>query len=150
MKYLLLILIFFISCNKKENNFDLVSILEQKYLLNIPIYYYFDFSNVDIIKVKAKITSYKNVEQETDSFPNITASGRFVYEGSCAISRDIKTKYNVKFGDIVFVKNLNRFYIIEDVTSEKIKNTIDIFVYKHKKHLPTIHSEVYIIKFKNS
>ncbi|MFH8120443.1 MAG: hypothetical protein QXS37_06580 [Candidatus Aenigmatarchaeota archaeon] len=100
----------------------------------------------DIIQEYCKITSYKNIPEETDSSPHVTASGRYPYEGSTAISRDLKNKYKLNFGDLVYVHSLKKWYIIEDVTAEKIKNTIDILI--HQEHIKTHKSKVLFVKFK--
>lgn len=72
------------------------------------------------------ITSYNNEESQTDDTPHIMASNRMVYEGAIAISRDIKDKYKLKWGDFVLI-NSDRLYVIEDLMNERYKNQVDIF-----------------------
>lgn len=87
-----------------------------------------DISNVTI-------TSYNNEVEQCDDTPNIMASNRLVYEGAVAISRDLKSKYRIKYGDLVYIKVLDSFFVIEDTMNERIKNTIDIFKFDKKESL---------------
>lgn len=81
----------------------------------------------EVIELKGiTITSYNNEESQTDDTPHIMASNRMVYEGAIAISRDIKDKYKLKWGDFVLI-NSDRLYVIEDLMNERYKNQIDIF-----------------------
>jgi len=108
-------------------------VIEHKYKINPD----------EIIKLKkVRLTYYQNHINQTDDTPNITASNRIVYEGSCAISRDLLKK--VRFGDIIFIKKLNKFYIVEDLMNARFKNSIDIFSYEKIK-IPK-YSDVYIIR----
>ena len=63
------------------------------------------------------------------------ASNRLVYEGAVAISRDLKKKYNIKYGDLVYIKVFDSFFVIEDTMNERIKNTIDVFKFDKKESL---------------
>lgn len=83
--------------------------------------------NIEKIKLLVKITSYNNHVDQCDASPNIMASNRLVYEGAVAISRDLKKKYGLKYGDLVYIDIFKKYYIIEDLMNERIKNTIDIF-----------------------
>ena len=76
---------------------------------------------------KISITSYNNHSNQTDDSPNIMASNRLVYEGAIAISRDLKNKYKLKWGDIIYIETLQRYFIIEDLMNERFKNRLDIF-----------------------
>lgn len=76
-----------------------------------------------------EITYYNNTKEQTDSSPNITASNRLVYEGSCAISRDFH-KWLINFGDWVYIERLNEYFVVEDLMAEKHKRRLDIFVFK--------------------
>jgi 3D (Asp-Asp-Asp) domain-containing protein len=87
-----------------------------------------DISNVSI-------TSYNNKVEQCDDTPNIMASNRLVYEGAVAISRDLKRKYQIKYGDLVYIKILDSFFVIEDTMNERIKNTIDVFKFDKKESL---------------
>ena len=87
-----------------------------------------DISNITI-------TSYNNEIQQCDDTPNIMASNRLVYEGAAAISRDLKKKYNIKYGDLVYIKVFDSFFVIEDTMNERIKNTIDVFKFDKNESL---------------
>ena len=87
-----------------------------------------DISNITI-------TSYNNEIQQCDDTPDIMASNRLVYEGAVAISRDLKKKYNIKYGDLVYIKVFDSFFVIEDTMNERIKNTIDVFKFDKNESL---------------
>ena len=81
------------------------------------------------------LTTYTASAKETDSTPNITASG-FVLDSInpakhriIAVSRDIKKKY--KFGTKVKILNAgiyNGVYYIYDVMNKRYKSRIDILI----------------------
>jgi 3D (Asp-Asp-Asp) domain-containing protein len=81
------------------------------------------------------MTTYTNSAKETDSTPNITASG-FVLDSLnpkkhriIAVSRDIKKKF--KFGTKVKILNAgiyNGIYFIEDLMNKRFKSRIDILI----------------------
>ena len=88
------------------------------------------------------ITCYTNRVQETDSTPHHTASGRIVYEGSCAVSQDLygpvlKRKLKdwtpgtgIWPGDILYIENMKRYFIVEDTMNVRHKKHVDLFLYK--------------------
>ncbi len=77
-----------------------------------------------------KFTAYNNHPNQTDSSPNITGSGRQVYEGSIAISQDLLRKV-IYYGDIVYVKKLNRYFVVEDAMNKRHKRRMDIFLFDY-------------------
>lgn len=90
----------------------------------------YNLDNVDFERIELNnitITSYNNESKQTDNTPNIMASNRLVYEGAIAISPDIKRKYKLKYGDLVYINALQRYYVIEDLMNSKFKNKLDIF-----------------------
>ncbi|MEM4460877.1 MAG: hypothetical protein QXY70_01930 [Nanopusillaceae archaeon] len=97
-----------------------------------------------------KCTFYTNTVEETDSTPNITSSNRPVFDGIIALSRDFFNKDNVKFGDLVYVEEINKFFIVEDKMNSKHQNSADIFTYvKDKKLLnKSLKCKIKIFKFK--
>jgi 3D (Asp-Asp-Asp) domain-containing protein len=86
------------------------------------------------------LTTYTASAKETDSTPNITASG-FVLDSInpakhriIAVSRDIKKKY--KFGTKVKILNAgiyNGIYYIHDVMNKRYKSRIDILINPNDK-----------------
>jgi len=78
-----------------------------------------------------KITAYANRVKETDNSPNITRSGRMVYEGSAAVSQDLWNK-EIFFGDILYVEKLDRYFVVEDTMNIRLTKRIDIFTYNYK------------------
>jgi 3D (Asp-Asp-Asp) domain-containing protein len=106
--------------------------------------------NSDVIELKGiTITSYNNEERQTDSTPHIMASNRMVYEGAVAISRDLKEKHKLKWGDFVLLDS-DRLYVIEDLMNERYKNQVDIFSFDKKlsKKINFKNQEIKIYKLK--
>lgn len=131
MKKSILVYILFVLIFAMGSSFDNSHIND---MINIK----YDLSKVEYTKLLLKditITSYNNEQNQTDSTPNITASNRLVYEGSIAISRDLKTKYNLKFGDIVYIPNFKTYYVIEDLMNKRFKNSVDIFKFDKNESL---------------
>jgi 3D (Asp-Asp-Asp) domain-containing protein len=79
------------------------------------------------------LTTYKASESETDSTPNITASGFKITNPKkhkiIAVSRDLKKKY--KFGQKVRIVGAGKYdgtYRVHDVMNKRYRNRIDILV----------------------
>ena len=79
------------------------------------------------------LTTYKASEGETDSTPNITASGFKITNPKkhriIAVSRDLKKKY--KFGQKVRITGAGKYdgtYRVHDVMNKRYKNRIDILI----------------------
>jgi 3D (Asp-Asp-Asp) domain-containing protein len=84
------------------------------------------------------LTCYTNRIEETDSTPHHTASGRIVYEGSCAVSQDIygpviskdkKKRIGIWPGDLIYVVAVNKWLVVEDTMNKRHKRHIDLFMY---------------------
>jgi 3D (Asp-Asp-Asp) domain-containing protein len=81
------------------------------------------------------LTTYKATGSETDSTPNITASGFKISLKNpkkhriIAVSRDLKKKW--KFGTKVRIKNAGKYngvYVVKDVMNKRYKKRIDILI----------------------
>lgn len=79
------------------------------------------------------LTTYKASESETDSTPNITASGFKITNPKkhkiIAVSRDLKKKY--KFGQKIRITNAGKYngtYRVHDVMNKRYRNRIDILI----------------------
>ena len=79
------------------------------------------------------LTTYKASEGETDSTPNITASGFKITNPKkhkiIAVSRDLKKKY--KFGQKIRITNAGKYngtYRVHDVMNKRYRNRIDILI----------------------
>jgi 3D (Asp-Asp-Asp) domain-containing protein len=84
------------------------------------------------------LTTYKASEGETDSTPNITASGFKITNPNkhriIAVSRDLKKKY--KFGQKIRITNAGKYngtYRVHDVMNKRYKNRIDILIGHNEK-----------------
>jgi 3D (Asp-Asp-Asp) domain-containing protein len=79
------------------------------------------------------LTTYKASETETDSTPNITASGFKITNPKkhkiIAVSRDLKRKY--KFGQKIRITGAGKYngtYRVQDVMNKRYRNRIDILI----------------------
>jgi 3D (Asp-Asp-Asp) domain-containing protein len=79
------------------------------------------------------LTTYKASEAETDSTPNITASGFKITNAKkhriIAVSRDLKKKY--KFGQKVRITGAGKYngtYRVHDVMNKRYRKRIDILI----------------------
>ena len=94
------------------------------------------------------LTTYKATESETDSTPNITASGFKITNPKkhriIAVSRDLKKKY--KFGQkvrIVGAGKYNGTYRVHDVMNKRYRNRIDILIGHNDKQTKLKKVKVY-------
>lgn len=111
---------------------------------------------VDLIVVDTEmvtLTIYSPIQGETDSTPNITASGFKIdldnprKHNIIAISRDLKRKW--KFNQKVRVKGAGKYngiYTIKDVMNKRHTKRIDILVNLDEKPIKLINVEVTLIK----
>ena len=86
------------------------------------------------------LTTYTASENETDSTPNITASGFKIDTKNAkrhkiiAVSRDLKKKY--KFGQKIRITNAGKYngtYRVHDVMNKRYRNRIDILIGHNEK-----------------
>ena len=83
-------------------------------------------TNCEYKKVTA--TCYSPSIDETDSTPFITASGDRVHTTYIAVSRDLY-KNGWKFGSMVYIKELNQFFIVKDLMNKRYEKRIDYFAW---------------------
>jgi 3D (Asp-Asp-Asp) domain-containing protein len=115
--------------------------------LTIPVRYKINITDVIIMKENVLVTCYSNRSQETDNTPNITATGRLVYSGSCAVSQDLFRK-TIHPGDLIYIVKLNKWFIVEDTTHARHQKLVDVFYFKDepKPFDGAIRSDIYIVK----
>jgi 3D (Asp-Asp-Asp) domain-containing protein len=89
----------------------------------------------DMIPDIVTMTTYKANQNETDSTPNITASGFKIDTNNpkrhriIAVSRDLKKK--LKFGSKVRIEGAGKYsgtYVVKDVMNKRYKKRIDILI----------------------
>jgi 3D (Asp-Asp-Asp) domain-containing protein len=99
------------------------------------------------------VTTYKATSEETDSTPNITASGFKISKKNpkkhriIAVSRDLKRK--LKFGQRVRLKNAGKYngeYVVRDVMNKRYKKRIDILINPKDKQTKLSKVKVYKVK----
>ena len=96
------------------------------------------------------LTTYKANESETDSTPNITASGFKITNPKkhriIAVSRDLKKKY--KFGQKIRIVGAGKYsgtYRVQDVMNKRYKNRIDILIGANDKQTKLRKIKIYKI-----
>ena len=96
------------------------------------------------------LTTYKANEAETDSTPNITASGFKITNPKkhriIAVSRDLKKKY--KFGQKIRIVGAGKYsgtYKVQDVMNKRYKKRIDILVGANDKQTKLRKIKIYKI-----
>ena len=109
-------------------------------------------SNLEELGV-VTVTTYKPTSGETDSTPNITASGFKISKKNpkkhriIAVSRDLKRK--LKFGQRVRLKNAGKYngeYVVRDVMNKRYKKRIDILINPKDKQTKLSKVKVYKVK----
>ena len=96
------------------------------------------------------LTTYKANVGETDSTPNITASGFKITNPKkhriIAVSRDLKKK--LRFGDKVRVTGIGKLsgvYVVRDLMNSRWKNKIDILINPDDKHTKFFKAKLFIL-----
>lgn len=102
-------------------------VITQAYAIEMPIYYEAEPPKYDIIE--AEISAFNNEIGQTDSTPNIMASGKRVYEGAvaCPSWLELGTQIEIK----------GRRYTCEDRMAKRYryKNNFDIFMFSKSEAL---------------
>ena len=105
--------------------------------------------DVDVVT----LTTYSPSAGQTDSTPNITASGFKIdtlnpkRHKIIAISRDLKKKW--KFNQKVRIRKAGKYngdYIVKDVMNKRYKNRIDILVDKDDEQVKLSNVQITAIK----
>ena len=86
----------------------------------------------DPIAVLVEITAYNPVVEQTDETPFIMASGKTVYQGAVALSRDLERDLGLKFGDTIEIDGIGRF-MFEDRMHRRWKRRVDILLFSPEK-----------------
>jgi 3D (Asp-Asp-Asp) domain-containing protein len=96
------------------------------------------------------LTTYSATEAETDSTPNITASGFKITNPKkhriIAVSRDLKKKY--KFGQKIRIVGAGKYsgtYRVHDVMNKRYKKRIDILIGPNDKQTKLRKIKIYKI-----
>jgi len=102
--------------------------------------------------ISVTLTTYTTSEKETDSTPNITASGFKIdtlnpmKHRIIAVSRDLKNKW--KFGTKVRITGAGKYngtYYVRDVMNKRYKKRIDILIGKNHKQIKLEDIKIYKI-----
>ena len=102
--------------------------------------------------ISVTLTTYTTSEKETDSTPNITASGFKIdtlnpmKHRIIAVSRDLKKKW--KFGTKVRITGAGKYngtYYVRDLMNKRYKKRIDILIGKNHKQIKLEDIKIYKI-----
>lgn len=102
--------------------------------------------------ISVTLTTYTTSEKETDSTPNITASGFKIdtlnpmKHRIVAVSRDLKKKW--KFGTKVRITGAGKYngtYYVRDLMNKRYKKRIDILIGKNHKQIKLEDIKIYKI-----
>jgi len=102
--------------------------------------------------ISVTLTTYTTSVKETDSTPNITASGFKIdtlnpmKHRIIAVSRDLKKKW--KFGTKVRITGAGKYngtYYVRDVMNKRYKKRIDILIGKNHKQIKLEDIKIYKI-----
>lgn len=113
----------------------------------------FKGSGENLLKKSVTLTIYSPTESETDSTPNLTASGFKIDSDNpgkhriVAVSRDLKRK-GWKFGKKVLIKGAGKFngvYTIRDLMNKRHRNRIDVLVDGEHKPIKLRNVEVTLL-----
>jgi 3D (Asp-Asp-Asp) domain-containing protein len=106
-------------------------------------------NDVDVVT----LTTYTPSRRETDSSPNITASGYKIDTSNprkhriIAVSRDLKKKW--KFNQKVRIRKAGKYngvYTVKDVMNKRYKKRIDILIGKRDKQIKLENVQIVAIK----
>ena len=104
--------------------------------------------------ISVTLTTYTSSEKETDSTPNITASGFKIdtlnpmKHRIIAVSRDLKKKW--KFGTKVRITGAGKYdgtYYVRDVMNKRYKKRIDILIGKNHKQIKLEDIKIYELPY---
>ena len=86
----------------------------------------------DPIAVLVDVTAYNPVMEQTDETPLIMASGKTVYQGAVALSRDLERDLGLKFGDTIEIDGFGQF-MFEDRMNRRWTRRVDILLFSPEK-----------------
>ena len=83
------------------------------------------------VKIPVSVSAYNACPKQTDSTPYTMASGKRVYEGAIALSRDIEKEFGLKFGDKITL--FGRTFDFMDRMNKRWKRRVDVFMWSKEK-----------------
>jgi 3D (Asp-Asp-Asp) domain-containing protein len=83
-------------------------------------------------KINVTLTAYNATKAQCDDTPFTTASSIRVREGIVALSRDLEKRYNLKFGDLIYIEGIGLFEF-QDRMHRRWKNKVDIFMWSRQR-----------------
>jgi hypothetical protein len=84
------------------------------------------------ITIAVRVTAYNPVRDQTDETPYTMASGKTVYGGAVALSRDLEADLGLSFGDLIEIDGLGLFRF-EDRMHRRWRRTVDILFFSPER-----------------
>ena len=115
-----------------------VQVEVQKGITTIEVIHKFDLTGAEYTKKVMNsiiVTSYNNIENQTDDTPNVTATSRPVREGIVAVSRDFLTKGWAHYGDLVYIDCFDKWFVVEDTMNQRFEKRMDVFLFDKQESL---------------
>ena len=78
-------------------------------------------------------TGYSAVEKWTDQTPFLTSRGLPVHTSLIAASQDLLEEKIISYGDILYIKELDRLAIVGDTMNKRIKKRFDLFFWSQQE-----------------
>lgn len=115
-----------------------VQVEVQKGITTIEVTHKFNLTGAEYTKKvmnNITVTSYNNIENQTDDTPNVTATSRPVREGMVAVSRDFLNKGWAHYGDLVYIDCFDKWFVVEDTMNQRFEKRMDVFLFDKKESL---------------
>lgn len=115
-----------------------VKVEVQKSITTIEVTHKFDLSKAEYTRKIMRditVTSYNNIENQTDDTPNVTATSRPVREGMVAVSRDFLAKGWARYGDLVYIDCFDKWFVVEDTMNQRFEKRMDVFLFDKQESL---------------
>ena len=119
-----------------------VQVEVQKGITTIEVTHKFDLTGAEYTKKvmnNITVTSYNNIENQTDDTPNVTATSRPVREGMVAVSRDFLNKGWAHYGDLVYIDCFDKWFVVEDTMNQRFEKRMDVFLFDKKCGVEILH-----------
>ena len=141
-----------VTDKKKSDETEIVATVDKIKILQTETVVENEAANKSEIRFSLKATGYNSLESQTDSTPEITATGAKTKFGVIAVSRDLLSD-DIPYGSLVKIKDLGNYYngrgagrfqdilddqgyfIVEDTMHQRKRQQIDVWFPKKSQAL---------------
>ncbi len=141
-----------VTDKKKSDETEIVATVDKIKILQTESVVENEAANKSEIRFSLKATGYNSLESQTDSTPEITATGAKTKFGVIAVSRDLLSD-DIPYGSLVKIKDLGNYYngrgagrfqdilddqgyfIVEDTMHQRKRQQIDVWFPKKSQAL---------------